>query len=304
MFSIGYNLQKWLLTFVNLFYILIGSCLIAVALTFYYSPKIHITKIAMGMTFVGVCLLGLSILGLYGAIKQNQTALVFYSSFMILIFIAQFALAIYAVGFEDRNLLPVSMILLGFCLLSLSILGIYGAIKQQQPALFLYSLFMMVIFISQYALAIYALGLAHRNLIPIIKKTWASFHDETKIYLMNYFKCCPLDIHDYIYDKESLYKDFSKTVYCQDYDPDKAGPDQDAHELNCGRKIEEKINSRTTIVGNVALVFCFLQIFGVWLAMNFSNAKRPGLERSSNGNYGQDRGYDQRSSSRIRNSKL
>lgn len=220
----GYTLQKFLLTFVNIFYMIIGSCLMAIALNCYYSPKIHITKIAIGMIFVG------------------------------------------------------------FCLLSLSILGIYGAIKQHQAALFFYSLFMIIIFISQYALAIYALGLAHRNLVPIIKKTWASFDDETKIYVMNYYKCCPLDKHDYnmnIRNKESLYKDFAKAVYCQDYNPR-----ADGHELNCGIKIEEKIDSVTTTVGNVALGFCFVQIFGVWLAMNFRNAKGPGLEGLGRHNYG------------------
>ena len=73
-----------------------------------------------------------------------------------------------------------------------------------------------------------------------------------------------------IRDTQSLYKDFEKAKYCADYNPR-----SDSHELNCGMKIEEKIDQVTTTVGNVALFFCFVQIFGVWLAMNFRNAKGP-----------------------------
>ena len=133
--NMGYNLQKVILAFVNVFYLIISVCLITIATYYYISPKVHATKIAVGLIFVGVSLF------------------------------------------------------------VLSILGIYGAIKHSQPALFFYSLFMIFVFIAQYALAIASLAAAHRNLVPVIKDMWQRLDDETKVIVMDYYQCCPLDKH-------------------------------------------------------------------------------------------------------------
>ena len=218
----NYNLQKFLLILVNIFYLILSISLIILASYCYASPKIKALSISIGI------------------------------------------------------------LLLALVLFLVSLLGIYGAKKHHQAALFFYSLFMILIFIIQYCLSIASLAAAHRNLVPLITRIWKALDNSTKIVIMNHYQCCALDKRDYAENIRKFGR--GNSIYSSD---NALSPPQCENFLqkikensyhSCGIKIEEKIDEMSLKIGNIALAFSFLQIFGVWLAAGFRNTKMPIFE--------------------------
>ena len=215
--------------------------------------------------------------------RTNKLLLAFINVFYLTIALALIIIAsiTYASPKVASIDIAVGLIVIGIALMALSCLGIFAAFSQNQAMLFFYSLLMLFTFVIQYALAIACLAAAHRNLVQIITVSWNKIDLNTKIHIMNRYKCCALDKNDW--DKNSA-------LYIENPDPNNkdivadeclhrtkntpAGSEEHPF-FDCGMKIEETIDDLATWCGTVALVFCFFEMFGIWLAMRFRNAKDP-----------------------------
>ena len=215
--------------------------------------------------------------------RLNRLLLAFINVFYLTISIALISIA--SIAYASPKVasvdLAVGLIVIGVCLLFLSGLGIIAAYSQNQAMLFFYSLLMLFIFVVQYALAIACLAAAHRNLVGLIRNSWDRIDTGSKIHIMNHYKCCSLDKDDWTKNRNS-YLDFSenkiKADACFENNGSPVVLGKDSEVFNCGVKIEENIDELTSWCGDVALVFCFFEMFGVWLAMKFRNQRDPYLE--------------------------
>jgi len=218
--------------------------------------------------------------------RLNKILLLFINVFYLAISIAMISIAAYAwwTAKLASSHLALGIVFVGVALLLLSFLGILSALTHNQAMLFFYVAFMLLIYIVQYSLAISSLALAHRDMAKLIRKTWNSnFLNERQDLkhglladVMTTFQCCGLDKRDY---RENINdcKNISLDPLTQE--PVQSLLTEFSHNRGqCGYLIETRIDGIMTHVGTVALVFCFFEMFGVWLAMRFRNMKNPFLE--------------------------
>ena len=178
------------------------------------------------------------------------------------------------------------LIVISLFLLVLSFLGILGAYSHSHVILFFYSLLMLFCFIIQYALSIACLAAAHRDLVRLITLAWNKLDVLMRIHVMEHYQCCALNKDDYVNHWKNYTMRGEKTGH--QAVASHCFPESDIANQNqpftinqppqffeCGLIIEQQIDNYTTWVGNVSLIFSFIEIFGVWLSLNFRNHKDP-----------------------------
>lgn len=214
--------------------------------------------------------------------KCNKLLLLFVNAFYLAISIALISIAAYS--WVTARLASAHAVLgilfVGIGLLLLSILGGVAAINHHPALLFFYTALMLLLMATQYMLSISALALAHRDLAKYITKTWnarwMSQRPQVLQDIMTTFKCCGLTKEDYRKNIKPVYGE-----HCSGFATDQNGhlPVEYRHNTGmCGYVIETKIDAIMYHCGSVALIFCFFEMFGIWLAMKYRNMKNPFAE--------------------------
>ncbi|XP_070494170.1 tetraspanin-13 isoform X2 [Chironomus tepperi] len=96
----GFYCSRNSLICLNLMYIVVGSLLIASGI---YGNRYTDLPILPSIVGCGIVLIGLSILGLYGAAKHHQVSLFFYMIILFCLFIVQFAIACSCLAVDQKK---------------------------------------------------------------------------------------------------------------------------------------------------------------------------------------------------------
>lgn len=111
---------------------------------------------------------------------------------------------------------------------------------------------------------------------------------------MNKYECCGLNKQDFIQNAEAYTNGIQNTLVNNLAQPVKATSCQNLNKnsqpqfFECGLKFEKEIDRLTIYCGNITLIFCFLQMFGIWLAMKLkhnSDMAKHSLFSNSDRNY-------------------
>lgn len=223
--------------------------------------------------------------------RLNKILLLFINVFYLAISISLISIAAYSwyTAKLASSHIILGIVFVGVALLLLSFLGICSALTHSQAMLFFYVAFMLLVFVIQYALAISSLALAHRDLAKLIRSTWNSHYLDARPEMkhdllqdvMQTFQCCGLDKADYRKNIKKMYGANCESFASDPMNPSKIRQEFVHNEGNCGYLIETKIDKIMQHCGSIALLFCFFEMFGIWLAMKFRNMKNPFLEALS-----------------------
>jgi len=99
----GYSCSKNTLVIINVCYMIVSFILIGAAVKEKVSGVVVNAPIIGGITACGVFLLGVSILGLWGALKHHQVSLFVYMVILFLIFIIQFSVSCAALSTSEET---------------------------------------------------------------------------------------------------------------------------------------------------------------------------------------------------------
>ncbi|KFD69736.1 hypothetical protein M514_18121 [Trichuris suis] len=99
----GFFCLKNALIALNSFYLVVGCILITLGTYVNAASIVPSLSIGGGIVTVGVFLLLVAVLGLYGAVKQHQVSLFFYMLLLFLIFIIQFFIAVACLAVNDEQ---------------------------------------------------------------------------------------------------------------------------------------------------------------------------------------------------------
>jgi len=99
----GFTCSKNTLVVLNVCYILLSFIMIGVAVHGKVSGVVTSLPIVSGITFCGVFLLIISVVGFIGAIRHHQVMLFVYMCVLFLIFIIQFSVSCAALGINEKD---------------------------------------------------------------------------------------------------------------------------------------------------------------------------------------------------------
>lgn len=97
--------------------------------------------------------------------------------------------AVYGNRFTDLPIIP-SIIACGAVLISLALMGLYGAAKHHQVTLFFYMIILFCLFIVQFAIACSCLAVNKTQQRIFAEEGWNTISDETKAEVQTTFTCC------------------------------------------------------------------------------------------------------------------
>jgi len=145
----------------------------------------------------------------------------------------------------------------GVLLLFISIVGLYGAFKHHQVALFFYMVVLFAIFVIQFSVACASLAASTEDEIQIIEKIWYKADNQTIQDLENNLNCCGFrDIDDHSGDC---------TAACTQ--------DQGTCEP-CAERLSDKVNYAFNSSGGVGLFFAFTELVAIVYAHRFRSHLR------------------------------
>ncbi|CAF1202815.1 unnamed protein product [Adineta ricciae] len=162
----------------------------------------------------------------------------------------------------DLHLL-VGLIILSIYLLSLSIFGIYAALKHHQVLLFFYIILLTILFLFQFILACTYLTIRGEKKYGLLKSSYQKSTDS----IQSKYQCCGFDNST----------EFDRKQTCANL-PCCKSSDQCCESLPmCHSLLEETLNKNLKIIGSIMLVFTLTQIIAVYLTLKFRNLRNPTL---------------------------
>ncbi|XP_030633586.1 tetraspanin-31-like [Chanos chanos] len=156
------------------------------------------------------------------------------------------------------------VIAVGFFLLLISIMGLYGAIKHHQVLLFFYMAILLLLFLIQFGMSCACLALRREQQENLLRASWGLMANDTRISLERHLNCCGLlntteDMEDFKKDVQLCNAACKDTKKC----------------FTCGDVMLKRAGEALKILGGIGLFFSFTEILGAWLVMRFRNLKDP-----------------------------
>jgi len=167
--------------------------------------------------------------------------------------------------------LPVvgGIIFCGVILLFVAIVGLYGAFKQHQIALFAYMVVLFSIFVIQFSVACASLAASTEDELEILGGIWKKADDAAKHDLEKSLDCCGWDTkanHTANPDACSAPCFKSEPFDCN----------------TCEARLTDKVDYAFNSSGGVGLFFAFTEIIGTVLAYRCRNLANPRLTPPGN----------------------
>jgi len=195
---------------------------------------------------------------------------------IIYIFVAFLLIGVAAAAKKAAILqsLPVvgGIVACGVFLLFIAIVGLYGAIKQHQIALFFYMVVLFSIFVIQFSVACASLAASTEDELQIMEKIWNKTTTEAQGDFEINLDCCG-------WDKKPT-GDETCPAACGT-----AGINGTTNYVNCHtcrETVEDKIDYAFNSSGGVGLFFAFTEIIGTILAYRFRNLANPRITPPGN----------------------
>ncbi|KAF7693014.1 tetraspanin-31-B-like [Silurus meridionalis] len=164
------------------------------------------------------------------------------------------------------------MMVVGVFLIFISMLGIAGALRQNQFILFTYIAVMMLMFIFHFTTSCFCLALGRDKQERLLSSTWEIMSNETRRSLEQQLDCCGL------INSAEKQQDFLKDVnHCTAVCKTAA-----AWCFTCGDVMLQRATEILRVLGGVGLFCSFSQLVTVWLTVQYRNQRNPELiSRSS-----------------------
>jgi len=190
---------------------------------------------------------------------------------IIYIFVAFLLIGVAAAAKKTAILssLPVvgGIIFCGVILLFIAIVGLYGAFKQHQIALFAYMVVLFSIFVIQFSVACASLAASTPDEMEILERAWKKSDQAVHDDVQNNLDCCGW---------ESSKNVTSCKAPCSD------GGSETGNCMSCKDRLEDKVDYAFNSSGGVGLFFAFTEIIGTVLAYRFRNLANPRLTPPGN----------------------
>uniref|UniRef100_A0A8D0BSS1 Tetraspanin 31 n=1 Tax=Salvator merianae TaxID=96440 RepID=A0A8D0BSS1_SALMN len=156
------------------------------------------------------------------------------------------------------------VIIVGFFLLLIAIVGLIGAINHHQVMLFFYMITLGLVFICQFGVSCSCLALKKEKQESLLNIGWERLDDNVKKSVENNLNCCGLFNNTFEHAKKFKEDVKSCKAACTKF----TCP-------SCGDVMMNHVGEALKILGGVGLFFSFTEILGVWLAMRYRNQKDP-----------------------------
>lgn len=195
---------------------------------------------------------------------------------IIYIFVAFLLIGVAAAAKKAAILqsLPVvgGIVACGVFLLFIAIVGLYGAIKQHQVALFFYMVVLFSIFVIQFSVACASLAASTEDELQIMEKIWSKSTAEAKGDFEINLDCCGWDAKP----------TGNETCPAACVTPGNNGTQTYDNCHTCKETVEDKIDYAFNSSGGVGLFFAFTEIIGTILAYRFRNLANPRITPPGN----------------------
>ncbi|XP_053508933.1 tetraspanin-31-B-like isoform X1 [Ictalurus furcatus] len=162
------------------------------------------------------------------------------------------------------------VMVVGVFLIFISMLGIFGALRQNQIVLFTYILAMMLVFFFQFTVSCSCLALGREKQEKLLSVSWEMMSDETRRSLEQQLDCCGL-----MNSAEKLH------VFRTDVKVCTAACKTTAHCFTCGDLMLHHAAETLRVLGGVGLFCSFSQLVTVWLAVQYRNQKNPQISSTT-----------------------
>ena len=159
------------------------------------------------------------------------------------------AVSVYGNRFTDLPIIP-SVIGCGIVLISLSLIGIYGAAKHHQVFLFFYMIILFCLFIVQFAIACSCLAVNKQQQRIFAEEGWNTISSDVKAEVQETFSCCGFN-STLANDHPSC--DAVNKICC-------AGKPDNCTCENCLPKLEDTIDNAFFASGSIGLFFSFTEV--------------------------------------------
>lgn len=157
--------------------------------------------------------------------------------------------AVYGNRFTDLPIIP-SIIGCGVVLISLALMGLYGAAKHHQVTLFFYMIILFCLFIVQFAIACSCLAVSKQQQRVFAEEGWNEISDDVKADVQTTFTCCGFNTTT-ANDHPSC---DAVNKICLSTTGSVCSP--------CLEKYEDTIDSAFRVSGSIGLFFSFTEVNG------------------------------------------
>jgi tetraspanin-13/31 len=218
-----------------------------------------------------------------GGFKCSRNALIVLNIFYFIVGVILIGLGGHWVTSNIVSSLPIigGVVACGVFLSIISVVGLVGAAKHHQVALFFYMVILLIVFLIQFSIACACLTVSKSAQLELAKQGWSSVNDHTKQDAQQHFQCCGFAV----IGLNSSDPTGMGHPPC-DAVPKCMGPPCNGTECcttdngNCGcdpcQGILEDVTAQAfSVTGGVSLFFSFTEFFGVWLTYRYRNQKNP-----------------------------
>lgn len=159
--------------------------------------------------------------------------------------------AVYTNRFTDLPIIP-SIIGCGVVLISLALMGLYGAAKHHQVFLFFYMIILFCLFIVQFAIACSCLAVSKQQQKVFAEEEWNLISDEVKADVQTTFTCC--GFNSTTANDHPTCETVNK-ICCH------PGSEKDCVCSPCLPKYEDTIDNAFRVSGSIGLFFSFTEVW-------------------------------------------
>lgn len=156
----------------------------------------------------------------------------------------------YGNRFTDLPIIP-SIIGCGVVLISLALMGLYGAAKHHQVTLFFYMIILFCLFIVQFAIACSCLAVSKQQQLIFAEEGWNEISDDVKADVQKTFTCCGFNTTT-ANDHPSC--EVVNKICCA------TNTDLGCACEPCLAKYEDTIDSAFRVSGSIGLFFSFTEV--------------------------------------------
>ncbi|XP_060525900.1 tetraspanin-31-A isoform X2 [Cylas formicarius] len=205
-----------------------------------------------------------------GGFTCSKNALITLNVLYIVVAFILIGVAVYGRAASLVTNLPIvgGILACGIILITISVLGLMGAVKHHQVMLFFYMLILFLLFLIQFSVACACLGVNQSQQEQLAEQGWVRVKNTTKENVQKTFMCCGFD------------KQVDEVVWhppCDEVEL-KCCPNPSDRSCACDGcldKLQSTINYAFKLCGWIGLFFSFTEFMGVLLTVRYRNQKDP-----------------------------
>lgn len=207
-----------------------------------------------------------------GGFNCSKNSLIALNILYIAVAFLLISIALYGKAAPIVTTLPIvsGLLVCGFILILISILGLLGSFKHHQVMLFFYMVILFLLFLIQFSIAIACLSVNTEQQEQLAEQGWLKVDNKTRIQVQDSFTCCGLDDKIDKITPPPICEEKIKQKCCFDSDLE-----SNCQCVNCMTKLRSTIDYAFKWCGWIGLFFSFTEFIGVLLTVRYRNQKDP-----------------------------